>query len=133
MTSRDSFAAAAGVRHFREPRGLIALWFSVLIGPIAWALGLNAAYSLVLVACARGTMLPLHLVSLATLLLAIAGAAVGWREWRRAGLKIPDEGRGTIPRSRFMAALGLIGSVYFALVILAQWVGNLMLHPCMGI
>ena len=133
MPREDPIATSAEVRHFNEPRGIIVLWFSVLIGPIAWAGGLNAGYSLVLVACGRGTMLPLHLVSLATLALAILGAAVGWREWRRAGLEIPGEGPGAIPRSRFMAALGLIGSIYFALVILAQWVGSLMIHPCMGL
>ena len=70
MPSSDS-AQDDRVRDFRSPRGLIALWFAVLVGPLAWAAGLTAAYSLVHTACARGTMLPLHLVSLVTLLVDI--------------------------------------------------------------
>ncbi|HEX8363419.1 MAG TPA: hypothetical protein VF613_25080 [Longimicrobium sp.] len=121
------------VRRLREGRGIAALWFAVLAGPIAWMLGLNVQYSLVRVACAKSAMLPLHLLSLATLALAVAGGVVAWREWRRAGAEWPGEGPGTLPRSRFMAALGLLTSPLFALTILAQWVANLFLNPCMGI
>lgn len=120
-------------RRFREPRGIALLWFTVLAGPVAWLTGLNADYALVRVACARGSMLPLHVVSLATLLLALAGGWVAWTEWRRTGREWPGEGGGTLPRSRFLIALGLLGSPYFALVIVAQWVGKLFLNPCMGI
>jgi hypothetical protein len=118
--------------YYRGAAGILALWFAVLAGPLAWALGLNLEYSLVLLACARGTMLPLHLVSIGTLLLAGAGGAVGWREWQRAGAGRP-EGGGTLDRSRFMAALGILSGAYFALVIVAQWIANLFLNPCMGI
>jgi hypothetical protein len=58
---------------------------------------------------------------------------VAWREWRRAGEEAPDEGAGTLPRSRFMTAMGLLASPFFALVIVAQWVAVLFLNPCMGI
>jgi hypothetical protein len=78
-------------------------------------------------------MLPLHLLSLATLALAVAGGVVAWREWRRAGREWPGEGPGTLPRSRFIAVLGLLGAPLFALTIVAQWVANLFLNPCMGI
>ena len=133
MSRREALRAAEQAEHFRRPRGLLALWFALLVGPVAWVIGLNAEYALVLIACARGTMLPLHLVSLGTLLMAFSGAAVGWREWRRAGVGVPSEEGGTIARSQFMAALGVIGSAYFALVILSQWAGSFILHPCMGI
>lgn len=119
--------------HFREPRGIALLWFAVLAGPLAWMAGLNADYALVRVACAEGTLVPLHVVTLATLLLTAAGGWVGWREWRRAGAEWPGEGDGTIPRSRFLAAIALLGSPFFALIILAQWAAKLFLDPCMGI
>ncbi|HEX9937423.1 MAG TPA: hypothetical protein VGB15_09875 [Longimicrobium sp.] len=119
--------------HFREPRGIAALWFAVLAGPLAWMLGLNAAYSLVRVACAKNSMLYLHAVSLLTLLLALAGGVVAWREWQRAGREWPGEGGGTLPRSRFMVALGVLASALFSLVIVAQWVASFFLNPCMGI
>ena len=122
-----------GREHFRERRGIAALWFAVLAGPAAWMLGLNAGYGFVRVACDQQTLLHLHATSLATLLLAAAGGAVAWREWRRAGEEAPDEGAGTLPRSRFMTAMGLLASPFFALVIVAQWVAVLFLNPCMGI
>jgi nicotinamide riboside transporter PnuC len=119
--------------HFREGRGMAALWFAVLAGPVAWMLGLNAAYGFVRVACDQQSLLPLHGVSLLTLLLALAGGATAWREWRRAGGEWPDEGGGTLPRSRFMTALGLMAGPFFALVIVAQWTANLFFNPCMAI
>lgn len=119
--------------HFREPGGIATLWFVLLAGPVAWMLGLNAEYGLVRLACAKQNMLPLHAVSLATLLLAVAGGVVGWREWQRAGREGPGEGAGTLPRSRFMVAMGLLASGFFSLVILAQWVASFFLNPCMAI
>lgn len=119
--------------YFREPRGILALWFAVLAGPLAWMIGLSTEYSLVRVACAHGNMLPLHLVSLATLLLAAAGGLVSWREWRHTGEKWPGEEGGSMPRSRFMVALGLLANPLFVLVILAQWIALFAFNPCMGI
>ena len=119
--------------HLREPRGVAALWFAVLAGPVAWMLGLNAGYSLVRVACAKQNMLYLHAVSLAALLLALAGGWVAWREWGRAGREHPGEGVGPVPRSRFMVAVGLLASALFSLTILAQWVAGFFFNPCMAI
>lgn len=119
--------------HFREPRAMAALWFAVLAGPVAWMLGLNAEYGLVRVACAKQDMLPLHAVSLLTLLLALSGGLVAWREWKRAGREWPGEGGGPVPRSRFMAAIGLMASALFSLTIVAQWAAHLFFNPCMAI
>lgn len=125
--------ATEHTEYLRGGRGIAALWFAVLAGPAAWMLGLNAEYSLVRVACAKNSMLYLHAVSLATLLLALAGGWVAWREWRRTGREWSDERGGTIPRSRFMGALGLLASALFTLTILAQWIASFFLNPCMGI
>jgi hypothetical protein len=78
-------------------------------------------------------MLSLHLVSLGALLLALGGGAVAWREWRRAGSEWPGEGSGPLVRSRFMAVIGVLASAFFTLVIVAQWIAQLFLNPCMGI
>lgn len=121
------------VRNLRRPRGIALLWFAMLAGPVAWMLGLNAEYSLVRVACAKQNMLYLHSVSLLTLLLAVAGGLVAWREWKRVGREWPDEEPDAISRSRFMVALGLLASALFSLTILAQWAANLFFNPCMAI
>ena len=114
-------------------RPIAAQWFAVLAGPLAWALGLNAGYAFVRVACVRDSMLPLHLVSLFTLLLALAGGLVAHGIWRRTGEEGPGEGGGALSRSRFMGLIGLLASGLFSLAIIAQWVAVLFLDPCMGI
>ena len=125
--------SAERVHGFREPRGIASLWFAMLAGPVSWMLGLNVDYALVRVACAKESMLPLHLVTLATLALALSGGAVAWRDWRRAGPDWPGEGGGTLDRSRFMSAVGLMASALFALAIVAQWLAKLFLDPCVAI
>lgn len=117
----------------RRPRVIAALWFAVLAGPLAWMLGLNAGYGFVRVACAKNTNLPIHLVSLATLLLALSGGWVAWREWKRTGRRWPGEAGGPLARSEFMAAIGLMASALFSLGIVLQWVAALFFNPCMGI
>jgi hypothetical protein len=124
---------AERIHEYREPRGIASLWFAMLAGPVAWMIGLNADYSLVRVACAKGTMLPLHLVTLATLLLAASGGVVAWRDWRRAGGEWPGEAGTILERSRFMSVVGLMASALFALTILAQWAAKLFLDPCVAI
>ena len=124
---------AERIHEFKEPRGVASLWFAMLAGPIAWMIGLNADYSLVRVACAKGTMLPLHLVTLVSLGVALAGAAVAWREWRRTGEEVPGEGGSPVDRARFMSAVGIMTAVFFALVIIAQWTAKLFLDPCVSL
>lgn len=122
------------IGHLRQARGMAVLWFALLAGPLAWMLGLNAQYSLVRVACAKDNMLYLHAVSVLTLLLALAGGWVAWREWKLTGRHGPDEeAGGTLARSRFMVGLALLASALFGVAILAQWVANFFLNPCMGI
>lgn len=125
--------ATESTEYLRRGRGIAVLWFAVLAGPLAWMLGLNAEYGLVRVACARDTNLSLHLVSIATLLLALAGGWVSWREWKRTGREGPGEGGGTLARSRMMVAMGLMGSALFSLAILAQWVASFFFDPCMAL
>src|SRR5688500_18508563 len=102
--------ATEHTEHLRRGRGIAVLWFAVLAGPLAWMLGLNAEYSLVRVACAKNSNFSLHLVIAATLLIALAGGAVAWREWKRTGREGPGEGGGTIARSRMMVVMGLMAS-----------------------
>jgi hypothetical protein len=107
-----------------------ALWAAVLLGPLASLIALQVGYVLAERACGTGQMLPVHLSFLGSLLLALLGAATGWREWRRWGARQAGEGGGREGRSRFLALLGLISGAFFALVIVAQWTANLFLHPC---
>ena len=122
--------SAEATKELAKTSGLFRLWAGFLAGPVAWAVQLQAAYLMVYVSCAVGGNLPYHLTSLATLALAAAGTLLSWRNWRQAGVKLPDERGGVLTRSRFMAALGLLSGALFSVVIVAQWVPAFILPPC---
>lgn len=118
--------------HFKDASGLLSLWGGVMLAPAAFLLNLQITYAVVTLNCSDAEPW-LHLSSLATLLLALGGGWLAWREWRRTGEGWPGDGEGAVPRSRFLAVLGLLSSSLFALVILAQWLPVLVLGPCVQI
>jgi len=111
--------------------GEFLLWFGVLAAPVAWALHLQAMYVLTQSACARHTMLPLHLATIVLLAVSVLSILVGWRDWNRIGTDWPSgiEG-GVIGRSRFLATVGVFMSMLFTLVIVCQWLTVLFFSPC---
>ena len=115
---------------FFQRQGIVWLWFSILAPPLAFLLNLQLSYVLVSQACVTGRHLLLHLVPVGTLLLAVSGGVSAWYNWRRTGHAGSTEAAGVLPRSRFMAATGLLTSGLFILVIVAQWLPNFLLHPC---
>jgi hypothetical protein len=125
--------STAVLSRMREVRGIVEQWFAVLAAPLAWFLGLNAQYGFVQLACERSSMVTLHATSVATLAIALAGTWASWRIWNRLGREPGGEAGGTVPRSRFMASIGLLGGALFMIAIAAQWLTNMFLHPCMGI
>jgi hypothetical protein len=108
----------------------IALWFGILIGPLALLTQQQLGFMIVPWACATGLPPYLWLVSLIALLITLGGAFVSWREWKVAGELWPDEGGSPVARSRFMAAGGLIMSLMFAMAIVAQAIPTFILSPC---
>ena len=117
-------------KYFSHTEGLLALWFGVLAGPIAWLVQMETNYILAQLVCSRASEVALHLISLSALLLAAAGGFTAWRLWQRSGREWPGESGGILPRSRFMAVLGLLMSSQFFLVILAQEIPSLFFKPC---
>jgi hypothetical protein len=115
---------------FKEGAKPGRLWAGVLVGPLAMLTQLQANYSLVLWACKTGGTWSLHLVSLLALAATAAAGLVAWRDFRAAGAEWDDDGAGVMPRSRFMAAVGVMTSALFALVILAQWAAVFLYDPC---
>ena len=115
---------------FKEGAGATSLWAGLLAGPMAMLTQLEVNYALVLWACSAGRERALHLVALLALILTIAGGLLSWRNWRRAGATWEDEGAGVIPRSRFMALVGVLISGLTALVVIAQWIPIFIYGPC---
>lgn len=125
--------------HYRASRGLALLWFGFLGGALAWKLQLMANYILVPYACWHDLSITIHLASLLFLLIAFASAFAAWRSWKDTGSypleddRYDEEAAPPVGRSRWMAMAGLIMNPFFALVILGQWIPNLILSPCFGI
>jgi hypothetical protein len=113
-----------------EARRLALIWTGALLPPIAALLDLNLSYMLVTQACLTQNVLPLHLVHLVGLVLTITGGLIAWHAWREAGRSWPADEPGALGSTRFMAAIGVLGSVAFALVALALWVPVWVLSPC---
>lgn len=116
--------------NFKQAGRVAALWAGLLSGPMAWMISQQAGNFIVSWACSPAGRVALHLVMIAALLLAGAGGLVSWRCWRRAGREWPDDSGGAVPRSRFLAVLGLMMSGLFSLLIAAQWIPSFFFDPC---
>lgn len=115
--------------YFAGPRGIIALWAGFLAAPAAFLLNLQIPYMLVTLGC-EGAAPWIHLSSASALAVAAGGGVLARREWLRTGGGSPGEQGGSVPRSRFLSVLGMATSTLFAILILAQWIPNVILHPC---
>ena len=106
------------------------LWFGILAGPLAFLLNLQLSYMLVQPVCVTAHHIILHLVPAGALLLAASGGVSAWWNWQRTGQAESSKSEGVLPRSRFMADVGLLTSGLFLVVIVAQWLPNFILSPC---
>jgi hypothetical protein len=116
-----------------ETRHNVALWSSVLVGPIAWFAQFMLVYALAPWACSSGQRWSMHATILVFLAITLG---VGWlalRLWRGGGgAWIADQDEGPVARTRFLALLGVMNSLLFALLILAQWIPTIAFDPCQG-
>ena len=115
---------------FFQRQGIGWLWFGILADPLAFLLNLQLSYMLVQPACVTARHLVLHLVPVGALLLTASGGVSAWRNWQRTGQAGSSKAGGVLPRSRFMAGVGLLTSGLFIMVIVAQWLPNFILTPC---
>jgi hypothetical protein len=102
----------------------------MLAGPIAWTIDLLVQYSLAQWSCTTEHRFVLQLVSLGALVVTAAGAAAAWRGLQQTPRDAPTEGGRPIDRSRFMALLGLLTSLLFAIVIVAALIPVWVLDAC---
>ena len=128
MTTVDVRPEAPAREH--PPVSDLALWTSVLSGPVVFLLNLEVSYVMVDWACNTGHEWALHLVHLVSLATVVAGTLLGAALWRRVGRSWPDSDGGSDSRSRLLAALGTLGGVAFAVSIVAQWITVMVLGAC---
>jgi hypothetical protein len=113
-----------------DSKHIRALWTGLLLPPLALLANLEIAYALVPSACSRGSTVSLHLVHVASLLLVAGAGLTAWHTWAAVGLGWSEGAGGRVARSRLLAGLGVLVSGLCGLLILAQWIPVLILHPC---
>ena len=115
-----------------QPPTGVSVWAGMIIAPASWALDLVVRYALVEWCCKHGGKGLLIGLSLAFFTGAALCAAACFAEWRAAGLRVPVGSEpGPLARARFMAALGLLSSSFFSVVIAAQAVAPFFVDPCL--
>jgi TRAP-type C4-dicarboxylate transport system permease small subunit len=106
----------------------LLLWISILGGPIAWLLHFQINYTLVPHACRSGHRITLYACTAVFLVLALICALIGWSMWRESSDQMEDDQ--PVSRASFMAAVGMLSGLMFALTIVAQGLATIMLNPC---
>jgi hypothetical protein len=92
---------------------------------------MSISYALVPFECYGGSKVPLYLIALVALGLTALGGLISLVNWRKVVKGRGHDFDGDINRSRFMAALGMLSSGMFFVVIVAQGLATLVLHPCL--
>jgi len=102
-------------------------WAGLAAGPAAWAVSTQLNYALASWACARGAALVVAGLALLFVLAALGGGLLSWRAWRATPAAPREEGGRP---HHFLAAIGILTAVLFALVILMQGVAGLVFSGC---
>ncbi|MFL5504535.1 MAG: hypothetical protein ACJ77T_10065 [Gemmatimonadaceae bacterium] len=114
-----------------RPRTSWALWFAVLGGPAAGLVNVGLGYTAVDRACVSNSSIILHLLSIVFLALAVIAGMTAWRLRNAAG-DWPLTSGGMLPRTRFLANLGLLTSAIAIVGILMQWIPVFFFGACQG-
>jgi len=121
----------ADVETFGRARTTFALWFGVLGGPAAGFANVLVGYPAVDRACLANSSALLHGLALTFLLVAILAGHTSWRLRERAGNWSQTAG-GLLPRSRFMATVGVLTAAVSAFGIVLQWIPIFFIGACHG-
>lgn len=131
----EEHQAAAARRELPDAPGTLALWFGLIGGPAIVLVMQQLLYAATPWGCVQRTKLWLYAIPVVGLAAALAAALVAWSAWRRArtGVRLedwdPEEGD-PWARIRFMAALGIIASLFSAMAVVAMWLPVFYLNPC---
>jgi hypothetical protein len=110
----------------------VLLWIALLLGPLAWAVQLQAVYALADETCKENvSLLVLHLVTAGCLVASLTGSGIGLRSWISSGRSIPsDHADESNSRMSLMSVESMLAGMLFAMVIIAQWLAIDFLTPC---
>jgi uncharacterized membrane protein HdeD (DUF308 family) len=109
----------------------LALWFGLLGGPIAGFANVLVGYPAVGRACISNSSVVLHVLTVIFLAVAVVAGVTSWRLRERVGDWPPTAG-GVLPRSRFMATVGVLTAGIAAFGIILQWIPIFFIGACHG-
>jgi MFS family permease len=105
--------------------------WALLLGPILAAyLQEQLSYAMVSWACTRGLRFLVHLPTLLGLAIIAVCAVLSWRRLVAAGFREPHDERSSDARARFMATASLTMAAFATLLVVAQWLPTIFIHPC---
>jgi hypothetical protein len=113
----------------RNTRGNFWRWVGILLPPIAWGIQLQAVYLTSEKGCGDLNFSRNHLISAIAVASAIIGGAIAWGYWPAGDYEATEAGKPDA-RKRFMAMVGVTLSIFFAIVIFAQWLPTIVGVPC---
>jgi hypothetical protein len=120
---------------WHDPARIAVLWAGILTGPIVWLAMLELNYVLTYVACETGHQWFMHVVVLVSI--SLVGAA-GYLAWLNGPPEDPEIDTPPVTRetaeqrARWMSLYGVVSSIWFTIVILANEIPILVLRACEG-
>ena len=111
----------------KSPR---TIWMLIVAPAFVCAAAMQINYVLVRQACSAQRSLMLYVVTIVALALTLGVALLSYATWRNAGAEWPGDGADVATTTRFIAVLGMLGSVFFFLVTFAQGIATVYYDPC---
>ena len=102
----------------------------IVAAPVIVAISMQTNYVLVRQACSVQRNIALYAVSIVSIALTIATAAIAFVIWRAEGTTWPSEAADFPSRIRFIAVLGMLSSGMSLLVLIAQGIATVLFNPC---
>ena len=106
------------------------VWWTMFSGPFAWACDLGFSYVLEQHTCSTGHHYVLHVITVVCALIALSGFAAGWAAYHSLPREATDEGVRPMDRTHFQIIFGIVFSLAFTVVIVAEAVPRWIMSPC---
>jgi hypothetical protein len=105
-------------------------WLGLLLAPATFFAHLQGAYVLVPRACRYHADVWLHVVGVASVVVAAYGTWLAWRVWSDAGRDGSTEPGGPLPRARFLGLTGTGVGALLTFLLFWQWIAAFFISPC---
>jgi hypothetical protein len=118
-------------KELHSTRHVLLLLAGLLIPPLAWLAAIQAAFTLTDWGCEARQSWPLHAVAFGATALSLAAGFASFQCWIDLGAHWPTPKADPLQRSRMLAALGMALAALSVAGLIAHWIVNLVLSPCL--